>query len=157
MLAASKVKMSGSEKKKRKGTQAIFFFCGRIHVRKSHNGSYHGSWCTYDIFFIKRVTRKFHVTTTSAKKCNKKCIARAKLLFLPIDFFRSCHRRFLALHVFIFFFPSEVISILTRTLILALEKSMYYLNSNFALTLGYLSPVVNNPAQGPVVRRPTSV
>ena len=50
MLAASKVKLSGNEKKKKKkerkkatlGTQATFFR-GYIHVRKSHNGSYHGS------------------------------------------------------------------------------------------------------------------
>ena len=49
MLTASKVKLSGNEKKKKKerkkatlGTQATFFR-GYIHVRKSHNGSYHGS------------------------------------------------------------------------------------------------------------------
>ena len=32
-------------------------------------------------FSIKRVTRKFHVETTKAKKCTKKCAARAKLFF----------------------------------------------------------------------------
>ena len=89
--------MSGSEKQrkiKRTGTQAVKFF---------------GS--TYDIFSIKRVTRKFHIATTTAKKCTKKCAARAKLLFLlflfwlirPIDIFcrsRCCSR--LASHDFIF-------------------------------------------------------
>ena len=31
---------------------------------------------TYNIFFIKRVTRKFNVTTTTAKKCKKECATR---------------------------------------------------------------------------------
>jgi len=81
MLAASKVKMSGSEKQK-KGEQ-------------EHKQQNFGS--TYDIFSIKRVTPKFHIATTTAKTCTKKCAARAKLLFLlfwlirPIDIF--CHSR----------------------------------------------------------------
>ena len=48
------MKMSGSEKKKRTGTQATKFFVS-----------------TYNIFSIKRVTSKFHVATTMAKKCTK--------------------------------------------------------------------------------------
>ena len=55
---ASKVKMSEKEYKQQ------FFFS------------------TYNIFFIKRVTRKFHVAATTAKKCTKKCAAGAKLIFL---------------------------------------------------------------------------
>ena len=61
MLAATDVKMRGSEKKVSKNT--------------------------YDISSIKRVTRKFSgsfyvvVVQTNRKKCTKKCAARAKLLF----------------------------------------------------------------------------
>ena len=42
---------------------------------------------TFDISFIKRVTRKFlevlvfSPAKTTAKKCTKKCAARAKLIF----------------------------------------------------------------------------
>ena len=61
---ASKMKMSGSEKKKRTGTQATKFFVS-----------------TYNIFSIKRVTSKFQVATTMAEKCTKKCAAGAKLFF----------------------------------------------------------------------------
>ena len=86
MLATTKVKASGSEKK--------------------------GNKNTYDISSIKRVTRKFlRVLRCSRAKqrqrnVQKKCAARAKLLFLlirPIVVFHSplCLRR-LALHDFIF-------------------------------------------------------
>ena len=61
---ASKMKMSGSEKKKRTGTQATTCFVS-----------------TYNIFSIKRVTSKFQVATTMAEKCTKKCAAGAKLFF----------------------------------------------------------------------------
>ena len=56
MLAATKVKISGSEKRNKN---------------------------TYDISSIKRVTRKFHVVVVQnkGKECTKKCAARAKLLF----------------------------------------------------------------------------
>ena len=93
--------MRGSEKK-RAGTQATKFFA-----------------CTYDIFSIKRVTRKFHVAATTARKCTKKSAANAKmffffcqvtptgfcfclLLFVVFFFCRSHCRRRLALHDFIF-------------------------------------------------------
>ena len=92
--------MGGSEKK-RAGTQATKFFV-----------------CTYDIFSIKRVTRKFHLATTTARKCTKKSAAQDVLFFLPITstgfcfclllfvvgffFGRSHCRRRLALHDFIF-------------------------------------------------------
>ena len=61
MLAATKVKVSGSEKT--------------------------GNKNTYDISSIKSVTRKFlgvlgcSRAKTTAKKCAKKCAAQAKLLF----------------------------------------------------------------------------
>ena len=55
--------MRGSEKK-RAGTQATKFFA-----------------CTYDIFSIKRVTQKFHVAATTARKCTKKIAADAKIFF----------------------------------------------------------------------------
>ena len=60
MLAATKVKMSSSGKKVNKNT--------------------------YDISSIKRVTRKFLEVSccsraNNGKKCTKKCVARAKLLF----------------------------------------------------------------------------
>ena len=58
------MKMSGSEKKKRTGTEATKFFVS-----------------TYNIFSIKRVTSKFQVATTMAEKCTKKCAAGAKLFF----------------------------------------------------------------------------
>ena len=65
-IAAGKVKMSGSEKQKKK-------------ANKNTSSKFFAS--TFDIFSIKRVTRKFHITTTTAKKCTKKSAARAKLLF----------------------------------------------------------------------------
>jgi len=67
MLVASKVKMSGSEKKQtgKQNKKEIFVN-------------------TDDIFSIKRVTRKFHVATTASKKCTEKCATRAKLLLLVV-------------------------------------------------------------------------
>ena len=58
--------MRGSEEK-RAGTQATKFFV-----------------CTYDIFSIKRVTQKFHVATTTARKCTKKIAADAKIFFCQL-------------------------------------------------------------------------
>ena len=89
MLAATRVKMSDSEKKKK--------------VNKN----------TYDTSSIKRVTRKFlDVLRCSRSKqrqrnVQKKCAARAKLLFCSLDLllffcYRSCCLRSLALYDFIF-------------------------------------------------------
>ena len=64
MLVASKMKMSGSEKKKANRNTSNKFFVS-----------------TYNIFSIKRVTSKFQVATTMAEKCTKKCAAGAKLFF----------------------------------------------------------------------------
>ena len=67
------MKKKKKKKKKRTGTQATKVFVS-----------------TYDFFSIKRVTRKFHVTKTTAKKCTKKCAKRAKNVFFllnrPVDF-----------------------------------------------------------------------
>ena len=90
MLAATKVKMSGSEKK----------------VNRT----------TYNISSIKRVTRKFlEVSRCSRAKqrqrnVQKKCAARAKLFFCLLDLFLSFFAVFVAvaawltLHDFIFCF-----------------------------------------------------
>ena len=79
MLVASKVRMRGSEKKKmRTGTQAPIFFVST----------------SAKCFSIKRVTRKFHVATTTSKRCAKKCTARAKLFFATPIFF-----------IYLFFWP----------------------------------------------------
>ena len=67
MLVASKVKMSGSEKKQTGKQNKNEMFVN-----------------TDDIFSIKRVTRKFHVLTTTAKKCTEKCAKRSKLLLLVV-------------------------------------------------------------------------
>ena len=56
MLAANKVKKEQHWKKKQKGIQATKFFVS-----------------TYNIFSIKCVMRKFHVATTTKKKCKKVC------------------------------------------------------------------------------------
>ena len=73
----------------RKGIQAANFFVS-----------------TYDIFFIKCVTRKFHNAATTTKKCTNKCAACAKLNFLlirPIEHFCcSCFHHHLPFHYFIF-------------------------------------------------------
>ena len=71
MLVLSKVKMRGNEK----------------IVNRNISNKFWGS--IYDIFFIKCVTRKFHVATTTAKKCTKKCAAREKFLtvYLIINFY----------------------------------------------------------------------
>ena len=93
MLAATKVKMSGSEKK----------------VNRT----------TYNISSIKRVTRKFlEVSRCSRAKqrqrnVQKKCAARAKLFFCLLDLFLSFFAVFvavaawLALHDFIFCFSKQ--------------------------------------------------
>ena len=33
---------------------------------------------THDIFSVKRVTRKFHIATTAAKKCKKKSVQHVR-------------------------------------------------------------------------------
>ena len=93
MLAATKVKMSGSEKK----------------VNRT----------TYNISSIKRVTRKFlEVSRCSRAKqrqrnVQKKCAARAKLFFCLLDLFLSFFAVFVAvaawltLHDFIFCFSKQ--------------------------------------------------
>ena len=79
------------KKKKRTAIQATNFFV-----------------TTYNVFSIRRGTRKFHVTTTTAKKCTKKCAARAKNVFFFANytywffFCRSRCRRRLALYIFVF-------------------------------------------------------
>ena len=65
MLAALNVKMSGSEMKKGNRNTSNKIFC-------KHN----------DIFSTERVTWKFHVATTTAKKCTKKCAVTCKVVFL---------------------------------------------------------------------------
>ena len=72
MLAATKVKMSGSEKKKQQTT-----------TKKNKN--------TYDISFIKRVTCKFlefslHIVVVqnNGKECIKKVCCACKVAFLLI-------------------------------------------------------------------------
>ena len=64
MPAASKVKMSSGEKKKgeQEHKQQMFFV----------------SAC--DIFSIKCLTRKFHIATTTAKKCEKKVCSTCKVV-----------------------------------------------------------------------------
>ena len=63
---------------------------------------------TYDIASIKRVSRTFHVAVVqnNSKEMYKKVCCTGKVFFLlirSIDFFcRSCRRRRLALHDFIF-------------------------------------------------------
>ena len=71
MLAVFKVKMSGSEMKKANRNTSNKIFC-------KHN----------DIFSIVRVTWKFHVATTTAKKCTKRCAACFFFLLIgPLNFF----------------------------------------------------------------------
>ena len=80
----------------------------------------------YDIFFVKRATRSSTLQQQRQRNVQKKCTARAKLLFLlirPIDFFFcSCRRGFLALHVFIIIFFFKL--------------SHKYINENFAFSPG---------------------
>ena len=64
-VAASRVKMSGSEKKKANGNKAKKSFVS-----------------TYNIFSLKHVTRKFHVTRTTAKKCTKKSVLHLQFVFV---------------------------------------------------------------------------
>ena len=77
MLAASKLKMSGSKKKKRRiGTLASTFFRS-----------------TYDIFsenVAKRVTSKFHVARTGKRNFQTSALHVESFFFLlirPIDLF----------------------------------------------------------------------
>ena len=46
------------------------------------------------------------------------------------------------------FIEHQIINLLTKITKLNLVYKLSYLNSNFALTLGYLNPALNNPAQG---------
>ena len=111
ILAATKVKMSRSEKKRNKNT--------------------------YDISFIKRVTRTFlELSRCSRAKpgqrnVQKKRDARSKLLFcslaLLLSFQRSRYLRRLALHDFIF-----CLSKLSRASLLALAKSIYFHNISYS-------------------------
>ena len=71
MLAANKVKKEQHWKKKQKGIQATKFFVS-----------------TYNIFSIKCVMRKFHVATTTKKKC-KKSVLHVQSCFLLIRFIVS--------------------------------------------------------------------
>ena len=64
MLAANKVKKEQHWKKSKKEYKQQNFFVSK-----------------YNNFSIKRVMRKFHVATTTKKKCKKKCAAGAKLFF----------------------------------------------------------------------------
>ena len=45
------------------------------------------------------------------------------------------------------FVEHRIINLLTKRIKLNLLYKPSYLNSNFALTLGYLNPALNNPAQ----------
>ena len=45
------------------------------------------------------------------------------------------------------FIEHRIINLLTKRIKLNLLYKLSYLNSNFALTLGYLNPALNNPAQ----------
>ena len=69
ILAAKRVKMSGSERESERNTTNKFFFLR-----------------TYDIPSLKSVTRKFPaaVVRNNVKKCTKKCAASAKLLVFPL-------------------------------------------------------------------------
>ena len=112
ILAATKVKMSRSEKKK-----------------KNKN--------TYDISFIKRVTRTFlELSRCSRAKqgqrnVQKKRDARSKLLFCSLDLLLFFHwsrcLRHLALHDFIFCWSK-----LSRASLLALAKSIYFHNISYS-------------------------
>ena len=70
MLAVFKVKMSDSEMKKasRNTSNKIF---------GKHN----------DIFSIVLVTWKFHIATTTAKKCTRKCAVMCKVVLVFFFFF----------------------------------------------------------------------
>ena len=48
---------------------------------------------------------------------------------------------------FLIFIAHRIINLLTKRIKLNLLYKLSYLNSNFALTLGYLNPALNNPAQ----------
>ena len=70
MLAVFKVKMSGSEMKKANRNTSNKIFC-------KYN----------DIFSIEHVTWKFHIATTTAKKCTRKCAVMCKVVFFVFVFF----------------------------------------------------------------------
>ena len=48
---------------------------------------------------------------------------------------------------YVIFIEHRIINLLTKRIKLNLLYKLSYLNSNFALTLGYLNPALNNPAQ----------
>ena len=107
-----KVKMSGSEKKVNENT--------------------------YDISSIKRVTKKFlEVSRCSRAKqrqrnVQKKCAARAKLLFLlirPIVVFHRSPALPSPLSITRFIFCLNKLLILSRASLLALAKSIYYIKT----------------------------
>ena len=72
MLAVFKVKMSDSEMKKASRNTSNKIFC-------KHN----------DIFSIVRVTWKFHIATTTAKKCTRKCAVTCKKLFFVLAYWTT--------------------------------------------------------------------
>ena len=47
----------------------------------------------------------------------------------------------------VFFKEHPIINLLTKTIKLKLLSKLSFLNSNVALTLGYLNPALNNSAQ----------
>ena len=48
---------------------------------------------------------------------------------------------------YVIFIEHRIINLLTKRIKLNLLYKLSYLNSNFALTLGYLNPALDNPAQ----------
>ena len=110
---------------------------------RGHQGENEPQWKkkrnknTYDISFIKRVTRTFlELSRCSRAKqgqrnVQKKRDASSKLLFCSLDLLLFFHRsrclRRLALHDFIFCWSK-----LSRALLLALAKSIYFHNISYS-------------------------
>ena len=95
---------------------------------------------TYDISSIKRVTKKFlEVSRCSRAKqrqrnVQKKCAARAKLLFLlirPIVVFHHSPALPSPLSIIRFYIFLNKLLILSRASLLALAKSIYYFYTFF--------------------------
>ena len=61
--------MSGSEMKKANRSTSNKIFCKHNHI-----------------FSIERVTWKFHVATTTAKKCTRKCAVTCKVVVVVVFF-----------------------------------------------------------------------
>ena len=79
MLAASKMKISGSRNRLAGGTEK----------KKISEQEFKQQLSTYDTFSIKPVTavEGFHVATTTAKNCTKKVCCTCKVFFLLLIFF----------------------------------------------------------------------